>query len=334
MNATFTMPGSDAISLVRFSAQFNAPSLSDAVTVAVNALRDSKLEISAWCSPAAMKYKRLGAYEMPTGQTGRKGNADTAVLKLSDGSLVSVFHPWKQSHWNVDTDLVVDSVQGAAETIANASRLARRMLAEPTTTTANISLIAADAWGPAVPLVGPRMLALTCTEHEVRDGYEDPAAFWDSGWTGIEPFGARSFLTRALECSNMVECMRATLPQQLALARNAKPGLSKYGSPALTAATQEVYFAGEPALNTVGYLDAEEAVELACALKPPLHVQAWEVTNIEAALRAKTLPDGRHVRAVHVVFLYESMAHAEKRPLLDVGAKVFYYDSEGALRAY
>lgn len=159
-----------------------------------------------------------------------------------------------------------------------------------------------------------------------------PEDFWNSGWESIEWIDEQAILGRAMGVSDTASYLREVIPQQWALARVAKPGLCRYGMPTLTPEENEIYFSGPPALNLVGYDEAEASPELSCSLQPPQHVQGWEILNLYSFLQSGSLPDGRPVKGIRVVFLYESMARSERRPLLDIGVRVLYYDAHGHLQ--
>jgi hypothetical protein len=92
-----------------------------------------------------------------------------------------------------------------------------------------------------------------------------------------------------------------------------------------------VYRRGGPFLQTVGHVAGENVVELSCYLPPDEHLPGWEILNVFALLQRGSLPDGRRVEAVRVVFFDRASAEIEKRPLLDVGASVFWQGDAGDL---
>ena len=51
-----------------------------------------------------------------------------------------------------------------------------------------------------------------------------------------------------------------------------------------------------------------------------------EIHEVRALVKAKQDREGRPVDTVRIVFLEEWMARRERRPLLDVGARVFFMD--------
>jgi hypothetical protein len=185
---------------------------------------------------------------------------------------------------------------------------------------------------PEVPIALMRTYMVSCSAVDVATTYESAEAFWQSGWTAVEWFGDRAMLERAIHAVDTIAFLQQVIEQQWALARAAKPGLCRYYAPQVLPEEREYYHSGAPALNVVGYADAEATVELACALKPPSHVQGWEIFDLHNLLQVGALPDGRPVQGIRVVFLHKDTAVTERRPLLDIGARIFYYDTDGHLQ--
>ncbi len=92
-----------------------------------------------------------------------------------------------------------------------------------------------------------------------------------------------------------------------------------------------MYHAGEPHLQRVEYLPEQRLVIFSCHLAPDEKINGWEIYEIRHIARNKKLPDGREVDEVQIIFDTRSCAEREKRPLLDVGAQVWYYNSQGSL---
>jgi hypothetical protein len=91
--------------------------------------------------------------------------------------------------------------------------------------------------------------------------------------------------------------------------------------------------AGYPALTLVGYDPDTRIVEFAGFVtkrplveggEEPRHVLIAEIHPIRELVLAGETDDGRPIDTVRVVFPHEWMARQERRPLLDVGARVFY----------
>jgi hypothetical protein len=87
---------------------------------------------------------------------------------------------------------------------------------------------------------------------------------------------------------------------------------------------------GGSALELVGYDGKRKIVEYAGVIGGDRrHVLIREIHQLRALVQAGALDDGRQVAAVHVVFPDAASARQERRPLLDVGAKVFHLAPSG-----
>jgi hypothetical protein len=64
---------------------------------------------------------------------------------------------------------------------------------------------------------------------------------------------------------------------------------------------------------------------------PRGHVLLQEIDTIRQLVGRGKTRDKKPVKCVRVVFLDEATARIEKRPLLDVGAKVYFMGTEGEL---
>lgn len=113
------------------------------------------------------------------------------------------------------------------------------------------------------------------------------------------------------------------------LARAAKPGLTQYQDPNPRPEEREIFFAGAPLLDLVGFRTKERMVEYTCHTEPNQHIQGWEIYELRQWLKKRTLEDGTPIQGIRVVFPNREMANREKRPLLDIGAQVRYYNRIG-----
>lgn len=325
------------IAAIALAARLNADNnLAGVAALVIDALREAELSIVSWSVPATARRKKVRYGELPAELKAERlqPEIDTATLELSDGSLGSLFHPFGESDWSITLDALVPKNSNAMVPLLLAAQrtVARSLLRDARATRVTISMQSSGAYClPLVPHALTRTYLVSCTEAEITADYEDPKAFWQSGWSASEWIGERAMLERAMHTRDTVEYLREVIPHQWALVRAAKPGRCAYGIPAVLPEEREVYLSGEPALKEVGYEDGTAMVELSCALRPPRRVQGWEIFNIYGLLQSGSLPDGRAVKGLRVIFLYEAMARAERRPLLDVGAHVFYYDDDGQL---
>lgn len=93
----------------------------------------------------------------------------------------------------------------------------------------------------------------------------------------------------------------------------------------------ELFEAGDKRLYPVG-VDAAGIFELSCLLERGAHVRGWEIFQLWEIRERRQLPDGHPVSGIRVVFLEQWMAESKKRPLLDIGAQVFYEDPPSGQR--
>lgn len=182
---------------------------------------------------------------------------------------------------------------------------------------------------PKVPLLGRTGRLLLTSKEKVAEAYEHPEVFWNLPWDMKESFGSKILLTRCLDRMSNVELLESILDQQWALARAAKPGLTQYFDPAPRDNELEIYKSGGPFLQQVGYMEKEKMLEFSCILGENDHIAGWEIFNILLLLDDQELPDGRPLETIRIVFFKKEMAEREKRPLLDVGAKVYYQHESG-----
>ena len=144
----------------------------------------------------------------------------------------------------------------------------------------------------------------------------------------------------------MHDYLARTFEGNYALARVAKPGLTKYGLPDRRVRKRleteypdfwelgpfEEEKAGLPALTLVGRDPATDTIHYTGFIERDGkeehgRVQIRELIDVkdQGFSEAGDRIPGR----VHVVFLDEWMARQERRPLRDVGARVFFYAKDG-----
>lgn len=303
-----------------------APSIGDAAAAALAALAAAPLPpIAQWAVPIDGPW-RTGAPEVPA-------DAESLVVELADTSPASVYHRWGEDEWSFTLHAVLPSADDALPRVAAACAVAARSLFASGASRITVSWQGAGALcGPLVPIAGLRTHLVSATEDEVRDAYDAPDRFWKSGWTTDTRGAGGVLLTRAMDARDSAEFLRAILPQQWELARAAKPGRTVYGGARVEAGEAEVFRAGAAVLDLVGYDAAAAEAEYSHALRGgKARVPGWQIFEILDLIHAAALDDGRPVRGVRVVFLHADAAHAEKRPLLDIGARVLAYDEAGML---
>jgi hypothetical protein len=310
----------------------------DLPTVAAHVLdalaRASYPSVERWAIPAAAKAKR-GALTDRLSTDAALQSADTARVWCGDGRLVDLYRDRDRADlWHVVIDHAVSPPREAS-----ASRLLAAAIEASTRLLANGPIERLELYRqgggvdclPSVPVAGSRTYAVLATDGAIEAAYEDPAVFQRAGWSRTERFGERTLFIRAEDAADSLQFLRAVQPHQWAMARAAKPGLTRYFMPSPRAEETGVYRAGGPFLEAVGHVAGENLVELSCVLPEGEHLPGWEILNVFALLQRGALPDGRQVDAVRVVFFDQASAEREKRPLLDVGASVCWQGDTGDL---
>lgn len=183
---------------------------------------------------------------------------------------------------------------------------------------------------PEVPIAKYNTHAIITSQKEVNAAYETPEEFWQADWQKMSQVGEQVLLSRALEAATDLEYLKATSKAQWQMARHSKPGLARYFSLDLQADQKEFFYHEPSSLQLIGSEEGQNLVKYSCQLLKEKHITGWEIYEIWRALHFETLPDVHKVTAVQVYFEDEKAARAEKRPLLDVGARVFY-NLEGAI---
>jgi hypothetical protein len=200
---------------------------------------------------------------------------------------------------------------------------------------------------PPMPPLARYNHVVTVTEQEVADAYEDPASFWKC-WDRVERVDDQRICIRALDKLEVTSWLAETFESTMHLARIARPNLTIYRKPGDARPAFAPWWeygdiiaderAGYPALSLVGYDPATRTIEyagfctdtdIAKGGPDPRHVLIREIHEIRALVKAKKDQEGRPVDTVRVVFPEEWMARRERRPLRDVGARVYFMDSKG-----
>jgi len=202
-----------------------------------------------------------------------------------------------------------------------------------------------DLWVIPKPPIARLRHAVSTTEDEVRAAYDDPSVFW-SAWSTVLEAGDRRLCIRAANESEVRNYLARTFNDNMALAHHARPGLTEYRLPdlRLQKRLQKEYSdwwelgpvadekAGLPALTFLGHDPSADVFHYSGFIQRDGkeengRVQLRELIEVKDRCYSDEGEDapGR----VHVVFLEEWMARQERRPLLDVGARVFYYAKDG-----
>lgn len=208
-----------------------------------------------------------------------------------------------------------------------ALELARRAIRDLGVRRALIEANRAHAtWLPHPPLARYDSAILT-TQAEVEAAYEDAPAFWKA-WDGVEWYGEQALAWRAKEARYQETWLQRVVPSNLALARIARPGTTHYGVVHPQPWERPFYEGPARRLKPAGYHPEKHIVAFTCWLAASEHLCAADICAVLELRKKGTDADGRPVSEVHVFFGRKEMAERERRPLLDVGARVFYDEDE------
>lgn len=257
-------------------------------------------------------------------------DATDAKLNLEGGHTISIYlQPGEERVWVFKIILNTGEENGSeipSYLIAFAS-ITRDLFSRERVVTGNVSREEPGVTClPHLPIAGLNSHLVVTTEAEVTAAFEDPEVFFDAGWTTVEPIGEKYLMLRGMTAAENPVYLAEIISHQWDMARAAKPGQTKYYAPQPEPEELEIYEAGEPTLSGITYIAAEKRLEMTCYLEPEQHVKGSEIFDLWALVEAGELTDGRKLDAVRVIFFNREMAAREKRPLLDVGAEVFYYD--------
>ncbi len=186
---------------------------------------------------------------------------------------------------------------------------------------------------PEVPLVEGASHLVATNQDEVEASYDQPEAFWNADWVRVAERDGQILMKRAMDVVCGPEYLARVLGGQWAMARAAKPDLTRYERPEVDPAEKKIFEAGAARLEPVGYSAAEQLLEYSCVVQEGEHLPGWEIYSLANIVEQGRTSDGRGVKTVRVVFLDEESARREKRPLLDVGCKVFFTAADGSLKA-
>lgn len=237
--------------------------------------------------------------------------------------------------WNLD----ITVFHGDETWLRTAIDATREAASYPALIDAMVSRGSANSleFAPSPPIAQGNYVVLT-TEAQVAEAYDDPAVFWAS-WDNVEDVNGRKLCTRALRALADEYWLGETFEASMAMARAARPHLTQY--PLIRLSGMEGPWwdfgdvqdekAGWPMLDLVGYEPKTETVEFAAKPGHSGHVLLQEIDTIRQLVGRGKTRDKKPVKAVRVVFLDEATARVEKRPLLDVGAKVYYMGKETEL---
>lgn len=321
-----------------FYSTLKGDSLSDVLRDAVWAFRRTKLPpIRSWSIPwdEPEREDSLTEFESAAPSTLWPEDATNARLKLEGGHLIHIYlQPGAERVWVFKIILNTGEENGSEipNFLMSLASLTRDLFSLERVVTANVSREEPGVTClPHLPIVGLNSHLVVTTEAEVAAAFEDPEVFFDAGWAAVEPVGEKYLMLRGMTTAENPVYLAEIISHQWDMARATRPGQTKYYAPQPEPEEMEIYEAGEQTLLGIIYIAAEKRLEMNCYLEPEQHVKGSEIFALWSLVEAGELADGRKLDAVRVIFFNKAMAEREKRPLLDVGAEVFYYDAETVL---
>jgi hypothetical protein len=182
------------------------------------------------------------------------------------------------------------------------------------------------------PPIARRNLLVVAHHADIENAYSDLQTFHRAWDDGVEANGC-CLLIRAVEAARGPDFLAAIQEDQWALARAARPGLTKYPDPWVADEEAAVYRRSPAYLQEVAYLTSAGVVEYTSVAAPGQHLAGWEVDRLAALVRSGRMGDGRPIHEVRVVFLDKDAAETEKGPLLDQGIRVLTLGENGQPQA-
>lgn len=243
------------------------------------------------------------------------------TLQFGETSMLAL--GWSDGSANMTLNLAVKDMlfDAPAGYLAPIVHIARHLMREDVLTTATLTRFGDDRGGcvPAPPIALRREPFAITTVADVAAMYDDVDAFL-AAWDVVEYWGEHGdklLLARCLENPiDRVAILDHTIADQWAMARAAKPRVTFYSDPVVHPDEQALYEEARSRLELVG--TREGVTEYSCVLTDvDDHLAGHEIYALRGSVQRGV---------VRVVFKEQWMAEQEKRPLLDVGVRVFWGD--------
>jgi hypothetical protein len=196
---------------------------------------------------------------------------------------------------------------------------------------ARVTRQAGGKCAPHVPLAAIATHVVVWPVQEIERAYADPEAFFRA-WDSVETHDDMRLCIRGLDALANPAFLARVLPGQMAMARAARPGLTRFYDPVFEPGEREILEAGEPTLSGVGYYAGPQIYEFAGHTLRGTELRcidlfvAWRIAAIGE------VPGGGPVREVRAVFMDEEQATRGAKLLQEAGVAVYWEDTEGQLR--
>jgi hypothetical protein len=189
---------------------------------------------------------------------------------------------------------------------------------------------------PNPPLLGNKDYLVVTTQAEIEQNYDFPEVFLNLNWVSVFHYGEQIIFARNLGTVENTEFKRRVYKEQWQLAYASKPKLTQYFYPPHEALGHDPNYASfDPNLRKLcgyedqylyetEYLTDEEIIEFSCQVESEYNIQHWEIYEIYNLIKEGKNLEGKITKDVRIIFSSQSMAERNKRPLLDIGAQVFF----------
>lgn len=255
-------------------------------------------------------------------------------MRLKDNTILSIFKSYQSEQLNLSIDQVVDEKDAISkkELLEALVGFTKNLASEEVAFQGNVFHVGRGAEClPVLPLIKGRSNVVVAKRNTIEQYFKSITDFENSGWDSVEEINDLLLATRAFSFSDNIHFLKQVLDHQWQLARGLKPGHIRFSQPLVKPEEHSIYHSGERVLDIVGYYSDKKTLEMSCGILGEAHINGWEIFDIWGALKKKSLPDGSPLEEVQVFFIDPQVAERESTPLLDAGARVFFYNLKGSL---
>lgn len=184
---------------------------------------------------------------------------------------------------------------------------------------------------PFVPLAGYATHLVVCSAEEIAEAFSDAAAF-TRAWDSVEAYDGMRLCLRGMSALRNPSFLVHILPGQMAMARAARPGLTRFYAPQFEPGELAILEAGDPTLTGVGYYAGEQIYEFAGHTPKGTELRCIDLLMARRIVSAGQIEGGGPVREVRAVFMDEEQASRSAKLLQEAGVVICWEDDQGQLR--
>ena len=258
--------------VLRVRTRFEAASLQEACRTTLRVLEESSLRVTSWAVPVSGPARTddlLGQL----GRPGALGQGETLRLELTE-NVTAALGP-APPHWSCELAFHRTQDAGVHRRLLQADDLCLGFAQESVPASIVLQREAGGAAClPWLPLVGRQTHVVLLTREQIARAYEDVDAFL-ACWQPSHEHQGRLLLTRALDAVDNVQFLEAVLDGQWAMARNARPRLTRYELLPPEPEEEPIYRRGQARVLAVGYDPERQLAEYTCHVEPDEHVHGW-----------------------------------------------------------